>query len=171
MKPAPDLSRLKEVLDYNPETGEFQWKMDMSNVIHKGDKVAIPLACSQGYARIQLDKVRYFAHRLAWYYMTEKWPENYIDHINGDRGDNRFANLREANNQQNCWNQSLPQGKNKYIGTSYVAHIRKWQAYITVHGKRHNLGYYATPEEASVVYQEAKTRLHNINLTSAEKRK
>jgi len=160
--PAPDLARLKALLHYDPDTGEFRWVQTRSNVIKAGDKAG--LISNEGYARIGLDKVRYFAHRLAWLYMTGEWPAHQIDHINGNRGDNRWCNLRQVTPQQNTWNQRNPKGANPYLGASYVKRMRKWLGYITVHGKRHRLGYYDTPEEAHAAYIRAKEKLHKIEL-------
>jgi HNH endonuclease len=90
--------RVMELLDYDPETGIFRWK------VHR--RPQSPPGTIAGWhsgkkaQRIELEGENYLAHRLAWFYVHGIWPEQ-IDHINGDRSDNRIANLRPANNSQN----------------------------------------------------------------------
>ena len=90
--------RLLAALDYSPETGVFIWKVSAGRV-KKGD-VARCLD-GDGYIRIQLDGVRYFAHRLAWFYIHSKFPEPETDHKNRIRTDNRIVNLQESTRQIN----------------------------------------------------------------------
>ena len=95
--------RLLAALDYSPETGIFIWKISKGRV--KGGDIA---CChdKDGYIRIQLDGVRYFAHRLAWFYVHGKFPEPETDHKNRIKTDNRIANLQEATRQINNKNRA-----------------------------------------------------------------
>lgn len=79
--------RLKELLNYQPETGWFRW-------IREGF-IAGELDPSGGYVAIGIKHRRYSASRLAWFYMTGRWPLHHIEHVNGDLVDDRFSNLRE----------------------------------------------------------------------------
>ena len=115
---------------------------------------------SEGYIRVGIAGKRYKAHRLAFLYMTGEWP-NVVDHINGDRTDNRWANLRDADHTVNAENKLLvPLGNNPFLGVSWSKRRSKWHAQIMVRGKQHNLGFFCTPEEASSAYIEAKRRMH-----------
>ena len=149
--------RLRELLDYCPDTGVFTWKIRISNV-----KVGDVAGCLEkdGYLRIQIDSRLHFTHRLAWFYVTGEWPPDQIDHINGIRDDNRIANLRAATRSENGQNRRKPQANNTtgYLGVT--RHRGKFLAKIRLDGKRKHLGLFTTPEEAHVAYLEAKRRLH-----------
>jgi hypothetical protein len=101
--------RLKEVVSYDPETGKFL-PVSRRRRITPGR----PLGSirSHGYRMLAVDGVRYYAHRLAWLYMTGAWPAGSIDHANTDRADNRWANLRQATPSQNGAN-TVRQARNK----------------------------------------------------------
>lgn len=97
------LDRLKSRIDYNPETGRFRWKVAESGRQSCDVDAGGYHGC--GYITISFDGVRYLAHRLAWFYINGTWPKM-IDHINGDRKDNRIVNLREVTPAQNGHNAS-----------------------------------------------------------------
>ncbi len=152
---------LKSILEYNPETGDFVW-LNVNKVarnIHNGD---IAGTLNNGYVQIQINRIRYFAHRLAWLYMTGNWPLYEIDHINHIRNNNRFVNLRDTYN--NNWNQTKISKSNTsgYRGVCFHKASGKWEAQIQVNGIKKHLGHFDTPEEASVVYEEAKLFYHPI---------
>ncbi|MCI0598731.1 MAG: HNH endonuclease [Beijerinckiaceae bacterium] len=87
------------------------------------------------------------------------WPIAQIDHINGDRADNRFLNLREATRTENAWNAKLR--SDSHSGFKGVRrHKRRWCAYIKVSGKQKHLGSFATPEEAHDAYCRAAREHH-----------
>lgn len=126
-------------------------------------------ACSRhcaGYQSVRLGKKNYLAHRVAWLIVYGRWPAHQIDHINGDRADNRLANLRECTNAQNCQNvRSHRDGTSRFVGVSLNNHSksRPWQAQICVNGRQRNLGYFATEEDALAARIAAKARLHTFN--------
>src|SRR5436190_23425691 len=93
--------KLKEVLDYDPETGLFT-----SRVSRGGRPASARAGCvtTKGYIKLSLCQKRYYAHRLAWLYVYGEWPSKQIDHINCVTDDNRIANLREATSAQNITN-------------------------------------------------------------------
>lgn len=97
--------RLKELFVYNEETGYFVWKVSRKGYPKKG-KIA---GCLNplGYVSIRVDSVLYQAHRLVFLYLYGAMPNDEIDHINGNRSDNRIFNLREASRSQNGMNMSL----------------------------------------------------------------
>ncbi len=144
---------LKTILDYNLETGIFIRKSSY----HKNriGKVAGGLM-KNGYINITLYYKHYYAHRLAWFWVTGKWPKNQIDHINNKRDDNRWCNLREANQTQNNGN-SLLSRKNTsgYRGISWCEARKKWQVGIHINNKRKALGRYKNLKDAIKVYNKA----------------
>ena len=146
---APTLTaeQLRSILDYDPETGIFTWKVRTSTSVKVGD-VAGCLG-GGGYLLIQLQSRKYKAHRLAWLYMCGSWPKDQIDHINRDRADNRISNLREVSHKQNHQNRSKPSNNTSgHSGVSWYRRDSKWQATITHNYKDIHLGCFATIEEA-----------------------
>lgn len=154
-----ELAELRELLDYSPETGLFFWRRSNSSVSTVGS-IAGRSVNSDGYKQIVINKRFYKAHRLAWFYARGDWPDQ-IDHINGDRTDNRLENLRNVSSQQNAQNQRKPHSNNKsgFLGVSKRSDGR-FQAEIRVSGKKHYLGAFLTPEKASAAYVAAKRQMH-----------
>jgi len=151
--------RLKEVLDYNPDTGLFTWKVRLSIRAVKG-KVA-GVINERGYIKIQIDKKIYRGHRLAWLYIHGKFPALGIDHINGNRADNRIDNLREATDSENKQNKAAQKNnKSGYLGVYWSKTMMKWTARIQLNYVTTPLGYYETPELAYAAYCEAKLKIH-----------
>ena len=138
--------RLKEVLAYNPKTGKFYNRIARGRV---PPGIEVGTVDPAGYLKINVDCKRYWAHRLAWFYTHGYFPENDIDHINRDPGDNRIANLREIShmcNSRNCGNRVNNSSGVK--GTHWIKTYGKWEAYITVDSRKYNLGYYDDFDEA-----------------------
>jgi hypothetical protein len=118
-----------------------------------------------GYVVIGAMKNQFYAHRLAWFYMTGRWPKEQIDHINGNRADNRFCNLREASDGYNKQNRRAAQADNKcgFLGVHWNKQARAWQAELKTKGRKTYLGRFKTPEEAHEAYIDGKRRLHLFN--------
>lgn len=157
--------RLRELLAYDPLTGEFRWRVGRKRApmgALAGGKT------SHGYIRIGVDMGgQQYAHRLAWLYMTGEWPSCEVDHINGDKSDNRWSNLRGVSSTINKQNKRRPQSNNKsgFLGVSLNSSRKncpsKWLAQICLPGgKRRFLGNFKTPEEAHEAYLKAKRSLH-----------
>src|SRR3990167_10275155 len=124
---------LKELLDYDPETGVFTWKVSRKGI--RKDRVAGCLN-NRGYLHIVVNSRPYKAHRLAWIYVYGCWPENEIDHINHDKSDNRIINLREATRKINCKNQSLYRNNSSGVtGLVWNSRKNKWRVHIGHNGK------------------------------------
>lgn len=154
-------AELKELLDYDPETGIFKWKVDRPYVVKAGD-IAGSIN-GKGYVTIQIRPKTYQAHRLAWLYMTGKWPEAHMDHVNGNRADNGWLNLRQATPAENMQNKCVyANNKSGYPGVSYRDDMKKFEAYIRVAGKHRRIGWYRTFEEACEARDEAKATLHTF---------
>jgi hypothetical protein len=150
------LSRLKEVLDYNPDNGAFTW-IQSSRGTGIGDTAGT--VTDSGYLIISVDKKRYRAHRLAWLYMTGRFPETDIDHINGNRLDNRFDNLREVTRSENLQNRNKPNASSGIIGV--YRHRNKYTSRIGIDKtKSIYLGVFSTAEEARNAYLKAKKKYH-----------
>lgn len=153
---------LQSILDYDPKTGVFRWKVKLARA-NPGDVAG--RINSNGYWRISIQRRDYGAHRLAWLYVYGRLPERQLDHINGDRLDNRLANLREATHSQNM--QNLKRFRNNTSGYQGVRkHKGKWQARICVDRHVHHLGSFRTAEDAAAAYAEAKARLHTFSPTA-----
>lgn len=143
--------RLREILYYDVGTGVFIWKISRRGPVKVGDVAGSP--DSKGYRAIKIDGHLYRSHRLAWFYQTGEWPNGEIDHINGVRSDNRFANLREATHSENMRNVGRrADNASGFKGVCWDRHRRRWLAQITMNGKMKFLGYFDAPEEAYAAY-------------------
>lgn len=150
--------RLRSVLSYDPETGEFVWLKKISKKVVVG-KVAGGVNVG-GYIVIGIDGQPTYAHRLAWLYMTGKWPKQ-LDHADGDRQNNRFSNLREANHAENIMNAKLfATNVSGFKGVSWHRGAGKWQASIGLGGKSVYLGLHDTPQDAAAAYINAALAAH-----------
>lgn len=143
-------TRLRALLKYNPETGVFTWVEQRH--AHFAGTVAGSIHKGTGYCRITIDYKMYLAHRLAFLYMVGKFPLQ-VDHVNQNKADNRWSNLRECNSTQNAHNQPAKStSKSGFKGVCKVGN--KWQASIKVAGKSRHLGNFDTPEKAAQVYRD-----------------
>ncbi len=146
-----DVEYLRSALHYDAATGVFTWKVSRGP-IKVGDVAGTPSV--RGYLVIRVDYKLYTAHRLAWFYMTGKWPEHEVDHKDLDRANNAWDNLRPATHAQNQRNMSAQ--KNNKLGVKGVGlFLGKYKAQIRYKGKQIHLGCYATLEEAKAAYEEA----------------
>ena len=151
---------IKEMLDYNLETGVFRWKISTNRRIKIG-----AIAGTKNwnlYFIIPLNGKRYRAHRLAWMYVYGTWPVYDIDHINGNPSDNRFNNLRDVTTSHNTQNQTKPHKRNKcgLLGVSWHTVGKCWRARICTNGVQMLIGHFKTPEEAHQAYLGAKRKYH-----------
>lgn len=155
------VKRLQELLRYDPATGDFYWKVQTNPramVGMQAGKNSLSGPDGNNYRVINVDKKSYRAHNLVWFYFNGVWPTNVIDHINGNRLDNRIENLRDVTRQQNSWNLQGPKRNNRsgVLGVDWRASKKRWRAQIRIAGKRVWLGEFKTVEEASAAYQKAK---------------
>jgi hypothetical protein len=137
MKPTHE--RLLEALTYNPDTGEFVWNIDVCN-IKSGDVAG---GKDEYYLAIQLDGYRTRSHRWAWFYVHGEWPTKELDHINGNKRDNRISNLRAVSRSENCRNIAMNRKNTSGVmGVVWHKPSERWKAEIGVNGKRKCLGYF-----------------------------
>lgn len=151
--------RLKEVLDYHCEWGIFIQKKQTSRRVKVGSVVGYKRP--SGYVAIMIDGKNYYAHRLAWLYMTGKWPDDQVDHIDGNRSNNRISNIRECNRHQNAQN-CKTRSDNK-LGIKGVSFSKKDNIFVTQiqsNGKVYQVGSFKTAEEAQKAYAEAALKYH-----------
>lgn len=153
---------LKEELDYDYLTGIFTrrnpWKIK---------KYGLTAGWySGGYEKLFVRRKLYLAHRLAWLWYYGKFPSNEIDHIDGNRRNNRISNLRDVSRSVNNQNRKKANKRNQsgLLGVAYHKPTGLFRAIIGLNRKYTLLGYYDTPEEAHAVYLEAKRQMHEGNM-------
>jgi hypothetical protein len=151
--------RLRQVLSYDSATGLFVWRVHLPwSRGHAGNIAGRPMTGGRaaGYIRIKIDGRDYLAHRLAWLYVHGVWPSLKLDHKNRNRGDNRFANLRQATDSQNAANRPhTKRNKTGYKGVSRYKDTDRYQAFIQVSRRNVWLGTFDTAEEAHAAYLDA----------------
>lgn len=145
--------RLRDVLAYSPETGLFTWVVSLGN---KGLEGAVAgYICAQGYRMICVDQREYRAARLAFFWMTGRWPDQFVDHIDGDRANDRWANLRPASFSQNAANAKRRHDQQHAKGVSQIKKTGRWVASIHLNNRKIHLGCFATSEAAAAAYAAA----------------
>lgn len=143
---------IRKFYSYNPETGEFLHRIPT----HQASAGDIPgYIGNHGYWVCSVGGTEYLIHRLIWLYMTGIMPDM-VDHINHDKLDNRWVNLRKVNNTENTMNCSVSKNSTtKVNGVSFMKARGKYRAYIMVNRKQINLGLYTTMEEAAIARAKA----------------
>lgn len=157
---------LRECLNYCHETGSLTWKERPVSHFPERENRSAEHTCNIfnscyalktaftsdngcGYLTGALDQRSLKSHRVAWAIFHGHWPTGHIDHINGNRKDNRISNLRDvaqsANNRNRCVSTNNTSGD---IGVSWRKDSRKWVAFITHNGKRKHLGTFASRSDA-----------------------
>jgi hypothetical protein len=144
-----DQQILKENLDYAPNTGIFNWKRSPVPRI----PIGTPAGClANGYIQIRFKGQLYYAHRLAYLYMTGSFPKQEIDHVNQNKSDNRWANLREVSGTENQRNTSKSKNNTSgFTGVTWDKRKNRWMAKIMVDRKSKFLGYFKDLNEAATV--------------------
>lgn len=150
---------VKSLLYYDPLTGLFIRKVRTSSTARVGGFAG----CEDAYGYIQIgvggELVK--AHRLAWFYMTGEWPPEDIDHVNGDRRDNRWANLRLASRAENLMNTCIRSDNTSgHKGVGWAKREQLWRAYININGKTKSLGYFKELDEAIKARKDAERLYH-----------
>ena len=159
VNPPCTIEHLRASLHYDADTGIFTW------ITHKKrpDLIGKPAGSAQsaGYWAIAIHNRKQLAHRLAWAYMTGEWPTQHIDHINGDKRDNRFCNLRQVTRHGNLQNMRKATKANKIGLLGVSAHQGKWRAQIMANGVIMRKSGFETPEAAHEAYLALKRQLHD----------
>lgn len=153
------VSAVKDLLSYDAESGSFRRIVATSWNAPEGPLVG-KLSAS-GYRTVRIGERSIFLHRIAWAIYYGSWPDFIIDHINGDRSDNRISNLRNASLNQNQHNQGIRKTNSSGVkGVSWCASKHKWLATICVKGKTIYLGRHDTIDGAADAYRMAALEFH-----------
>ncbi len=149
---------LVSLIDYDPITGLFRWKVDHGKM--KAGDIAGGIGAG-GYWMIGINGRRYYGHALAWFIMTGDWADRKIDHRDTVKSHNAWENLRAATTAQNAMNsQKSSANKSGYKGVSWHRKASKWQAHIMVSGRSIYLGLFANAEDANKAYVAASSFHH-----------
>lgn len=147
------MSLINDNLDVNIYTGLVTWKVDRPGV-RKGRSAGTMR--TDGYLSLQLYGQTFTLHRLIWYVAHGRMPHCKVDHINGDRADNRIINLREATNSQNCMNSKIRVHNTSGItGVTWHTKRKEWRAFISIDKKIRHLGSFKIKEDAIVARRNA----------------
>lgn len=153
----PPQDLIKNLFVYDHETGLLTRKSNNTPILNPNQR---------GYIQVRIGDKKYQSHRLIWVYVNGSIPKGFqIDHINGDKSDNRLINLRLANGQSDN-NQNTSIYKNNtsgYPGVSWSKKNKKWFSQIRQNKEKHFLGYYDSKEEAFEAYKAAKKMLHKFH--------
>ena len=158
-KPLPPLEELKEFLDYNPDTGILTWIKKPCKKIKVGQEAGG--MNPDGYIVVSFKHHIYKAHRLAYYMYHGIDPlEKFIDHIDGNRSNNKIDNLRLATNPQNAMNRVNLNRNNTsgVIGVYWDKFYKKWRAVIMINGKQTHLGYFINKEDGIKARREGEIK-------------
>lgn len=165
---------ISKLLKYDPETGKFYWlprpvemfpgtgfkggaesKAKTWNARYAG-KEAFTSLHNRGYVQGGILGRGYLAHRVAWVLTTGEWPRDQIDHINGDRTDNRICNLREVSNAENARNMSVSKrNKSGVVGVFWDGRLKKWTACIGENSRTKYLGSFEDLQQAIAARERA----------------
>jgi len=148
---------ITDLLSYSPETGEFTWKVARGRC-SAGSTAGYDTG--RGYIGIRINKRCTYAHRIAFLLMTGSEPKAQVDHINGDRSDNRWVNLREVTCAENMMNRQVS-GRNKsgVMGVFWNTGKGKWTAKIKKNQKTTHLGYFDDLAMAAAARKEAEVSM------------
>lgn len=159
-KPLPTVAELRNAMSYDPDTGVLTWKPRLDKPKHWNTRYAgqPALHClhDDGYRKGRLNRKLLRAHRVAWAIHHGHWPEHHIDHVNGNRTDNRIANLRDVPRAENQKNMRKPSDNTSgRIGVWWHTQNAKWIAEIRINGRKKHLGSYADFDAACEAREKA----------------
>jgi HNH endonuclease len=139
---------VRRILDYNPESGEFHWRVKMNSLSMPGYLAGTKR--KSGHWQICIGGKLYLSHRLAWFYMHGCWPPEQVDHVDNNPANNRLVNLRLANSSQN--NANKPPRRKIGKGLFYREKYDSFAVRIKVRGKMIHIGIFRNEEDAKSAY-------------------
>lgn len=156
---------VQELFEYDSAVGRLVWKArPFERPQWNGRWAGKPAGVVgfKGYRYVRFQGRTYREHRLVWLYHYGHWPLDQIDHMNGDKSDNRIENLRDVSTSINKQNMRRPRADNTsgFLGVTWSKARHAWVAQIQVNGKNRSLGAFTTPEDAYRAYLAAKVELH-----------
>lgn len=170
-----DIDTLRQLLAYDPATGKLRWKSRSPRFFSSSHRTAdgncnnwnsryagteALTALHQGYPHGDILGRKLFAHRVAYALYHGEWPAGEVDHINGDRSDNRIANLRSVDRRANTMNvKRFNTNSSGVTGVSWVARRGKWRAYIVVNYRARSLGHFTDKADAIAARKAAEREL------------
>lgn len=155
----PSVEQLRALLEYDEQAGCLLWRRTVNPRAKAGD-VAGSQSMTNGYKTIGIGGRNYRQHRVIWALVHGHWPDGEIDHINGDKEDNRIKNLRAASRAKNAQNERKPR-KSSSTGVMGVSKKRgKFRAEIRANGQKLSLGSFDSATDAGAAYLKAKRLLH-----------
>lgn len=161
MKDLPTPETLRKLLRYDPETGLLWWIKTNSQRAPAGS-VAGCLSKRTGYVSVGVNGKRMRAHRVVWMMVYNEIPSE-IDHIDGDRSNNRIENLRLVSRSGNNQNRGVQRNNTSgATGVSFDSYRSRWAARIQSNGKQISLGRFHSFNEAVRAYADAKAKIHTV---------
>lgn len=158
MKPSPIPAIVRDLLEYDPETGRMWWKEFRNGNCLAGAEAGW---IEKGRRRIEIDHKIYLVHRVAYFLHTGEQPPQFLDHKDGDALNNRFSNLRPATRRENNRNKGVyANNTSGHKGVRYRAEMGKFVARIGHNGRKKHLGVFDTLDEAVAAYQSAAKSLY-----------
>jgi hypothetical protein len=158
-KELPSRDFIASVLEYNAETGVLRWKVSTSRCVRVGQVAGSVLP--NGYLYVGIGGRRFLAHRIIWLLTNGEWPAGLIDHINGQKCDNRIANLRVCSHAENTRNSRTPRNNTSGVkGVSWDNAKKAWDVGIRMYGRNIRAGSFKDFEEAKRAIVELRQRLH-----------
>jgi hypothetical protein len=168
--PLPSQEYLLECFSYCQETGDLYWKrrppehFDKKSIIDSWNSrfENKKAGCISSYYCVLINKKKYTYHRIIWKLLYNEDPTYLIDHINGNKLDNRISNLRKATVSENKYNsyKHIKNSSSKYKGVYFDKRYSSYRAKITVNKKIINLGSFKNECEAYKAYCEASIKYH-----------
>lgn len=144
----PSIEEVRQLLRYEPDTGKLFWK--------ETGQEAFRAKSGNGYRRAHINGKRIYAHRLIWAIVHGFWPEDFIDHIDGDGYNNKLTNLRAVSRSGNARKQSINvKNTSGAMGVYWRKDTQKWSAEICINHKKKRLGAFADKELAIAARREA----------------
>lgn len=150
---------VREMFDYDQDIGVMTRKIKTGRNTRAGQQVGSK--DMHGYKTVRIGPTSFKLHRLCWFYVHGHWPAGDIDHLNGDRSDNRFTNLRDVPRCVNLQNQRVATSQNKSTGVLGVYPSKKrFTAALSIDGRKKSLGTFDTVDLAHAAYLNAKRVFH-----------